>query len=114
MLCTNAKQNILGLQSTNIMGVRLMLRKSPGSSCRSREMMKVGLQRQCWPFAMEIRCSLSNAVIVSSCGEEWFEVGHDGYVSVTPWGWRIRYHGAVRRALVSSTGGLMTRRLYPA
>ena len=41
----NAKQNILGLQSMNIMWVRLMLRKSPGSSCRSREMMKVGLER---------------------------------------------------------------------
>lgn len=68
------------------MGVRLMFRKGPGSSCRSREMVKMGLQRQCWPFAMEIRCSLINAVIVSSCGEEWFEVGHDRYVSVTPWG----------------------------
>lgn len=72
MLFTNAKQNILGLQSTNIIWVRLTLRKSPGGSCRLTEMIKVGLERQCWPFAVEIRCSLINAVTISSCGEEWF------------------------------------------
>ena len=35
---------------------------------------------------MEIRCSLINAVIVPSCGEEWFEVGCDRYVRVIPRG----------------------------